>query len=431
LKTILNRLPIKGEFAKNALTLITGTSIAQAIPMLFYPVLGRIFSPVQFGVLATLTSIYTILAVIATGNYENTILIASTKKDAANIVGLILLLSSSFLIISFIVLQIYSNQISIWFNEPSLKKWLFVCPISAFALIIYYCYNEWCVRNKYFVKLSLNKITNSGATTLSKLLFGFVKVVSNGLVIGDLIGRLISAGACVFRALQKDRREFFQMSFKQMRHLAKRFVGFPKFSLPAQIFNTIGVSLPVLFIGAYFNSTEVGYYAMAMNILGVPISIISLTIKDVFRQRANEEYLKTGSCLNIFKRLLKVLILSGSLGSIILIFILPGVFSLFLGEKWRIAGEYSQILLPMMAIDFVCISLSGVFFITEKMKMFTYLELYYLVITIVSLLFGSIIFHGIKSALISFAIGRSSAYLLFILISYNYSKGNIKKIQAK
>jgi O-antigen/teichoic acid export membrane protein len=101
-----------------------------------------------------------------------------------------------------------------------------------------------------------------------------------------------------------------------MQYLAKRYVEFPKYSLPAQLLNTIGGSLPVLLIGAYFNSMEVGYYAMTMNVLGVPISVISIAIRDVFRQRANEEYIKTGSCLKIYKRLLKILIFCGILGFI-------------------------------------------------------------------------------------------------------------------
>ena len=425
MRSILSRFSIKSEFVKNAITLTFGTSVAQAFPLLLYPILARIFSPADFGLLTTLTSITSILVVLATGKYESCILIADSKNDAANIVGLTLLLSFIFLFISFIVLQLFSYKFVTWLNAPDLKMWLFVCPISAYVIIIFNCYNEWCVRNKYFVSLSWNKITNSAATTLSKLLFGFVKVVSNGLIIGDLIGRIISAGGCVFRALQKDRFELFQMSIKRMRYLAKRYFEFPKFSLPAQLLNTLGLTLPVLMIGAYFNSTEVGYYAMTMNVLTVPISVISVAIRDVFRQRANEEYVRTGSCKKIYTRLLKILIFWGVLGLLILLFALPGIFSIVLGIKWRIAGEYSQILLPMMAIDFVAMSLSGVLIITERVKIILYWQMYYAGITIISLLLGCVIFKDVKISLVCFSIGRSTAYLLEIFLSYKYSKGNI------
>ena len=425
---ILNRLPIKSEFAKNAFTLTLGTSIAQVFPMLFYPILCRIFTPVEFGLLATLSSITIILALLASGRYEKSVLIADSKNDAANIIGLTLLVSFSILLILFLLLQLFSGQLELWLNEPSLTKWLFVCPISAYAIIIFGCYNEWCVRNKYFINLAWNKIINSSAITLSKLLFGFVKIFSNGLVIGDLLGRTISAVVCVFRALQKDKTELFQMSFKRMQHLAKQYDEFPKINLPGELINAISLSLPVFFIGAYFNNIEVGYYAMTMNVLSLPVSVISLAIKDVFRQRANEVYVKTGNCVDIYKHILKILIFLGVLGTIILFFILPDIFSLVLGKNWRIAGEYSQILLPMIAVEFVSTSLNGVLIITNKIKIVLYWQIFFILITSISLLLGSLIFNEIRTCLICYSIGRSSAYLLDIFLSFRYSKGSITNV---
>lgn len=426
--SIRKRFRIKGEFARNALTLSVGTSIAQAFPILFYPVLGRIFTPAEFGLLATLTSITSILMVLSTGKYESSVLITDSKKDGANVIGLVLLLSFSILSISFIALQLLSEQFGVWFNEPTLKKWLFICPISAYSIIIFNCYNEWCVRNKYFITLSSNKIVNSAAITLSKLFLGFVKITGNGLVVGDVIGRMISAGGCIFKAMQKDRKEFLDLSFKRMRHLAIRYQEFPKFFLPDQLLNIIGFSLPVLLIGAFYQSTEVGYYAMTMNVLSIPLTVISGAIRDVFRQRANEEFIKTGSCVNIYRKLLKNLVLGGLAGSIILFFTLPTIFAIVLGEQWRVAGEYSQILLPMMAIDFVAICFSGVLIVTEKLKVSFFWQIYYVGITCISLLLGLAVFQDMKISLICFAIGRSTAYLIFIFLTYKYSKGKTTNV---
>lgn len=430
MKSILNKIPIEGEFANNAFKLTLGTGTAQIIPMFFYPILGRIYTPLEFGILGILTSITAILTAIASGNYENSILITETKKDAVNIFGFVILISFSFLLFSYLILQIFSENIGTLFKEVTLKKWLFVCPISALMITIYNCYNEWCVRSKYFVEISFNKITNSASTTLSKLFFGLIKITSNGLIIGDLTGRVISACACVIRFLRKDRKTIILLSSQRIKYLVRRYIEFPKFGLPAELLNTIGVSVPVLLIGAYFNSVEVGYYAMTMNVISVPISVISASIKDVFRQRANEEYLKTGSCSGIFKRLLKILVISAFLGLLALFFILPGIFSIVLGKQWRIAGEYSQILLPMIALAFVCISLNGILVITEKMNVHLYWQVYYVAITILSIFFGFKFFHDIKSVLLCFAVGRGSSYLIYILLSYRYSKGiNVNDIK--
>lgn len=414
-------LNIKSEFVKNALTLAVGTSIAQAIPAFFYPVLGRIFTPEEFGIMATIMSITAIIAVLAVGRYEGSILIADTKKDAANIIAFILILSFTILSATLAVLLLFSNFIAETFDTPLIKNWLFICPISAFLSIIYVCYNEWCVKNKYFVNLSWNKIINSSSATSGKLLFGFYKISSNGLIIGDILGKAATALTCILRALKKDKDSFYNISLSRMKELALRYIEFPKFSLPGALLNTIGGQLPVILIGIFFNSVEVGLFAMTMSVLSVPSSVISAAIRDTFRQRANEDFKNTGQCRGIFVKTLRMLTIASVLGLVCLIFLMPSIFSFVLGEQWRISGEYSQIMIPALALSFISNSLSGVLVITEKMKTGFLYQIYYLFITFTSLTLGFILFSDIKLTLLSYSIGIGSAYLLELFLNYKYS----------
>jgi len=426
LKINLKNILPKSEFRKNAITLTFGTSIAQVFPIIFYPVLSRIFNPEDFGLLASLTSITGILAVLATAKYDQAILVTESKKEAANIVGLVLFQSLFFLSIIFILFQLFSNQFVKLFNEPGLKKWLWYPPMAAYVIIIFNCFNEWCVRQKYFTTLSWNKIINAASHTLGKLLFGFIKIIGNGLVVGDLLGRTFSATTCVYRALEKDKEVFSKVSFNQFKILSKKYSSFPKYILPDQLINVLGQSIPVLFIGAFYGNTELGYYSMAIQVLSVPISVISEAVCAVFRQRANEDYLKYGSCLPIYKRLLLRMTLLGFIGAVSLIFVLPQLFDLVLGTQWKISGQYSQILLPMIMLSFVSMSLSGVFIVVRKMKISMYWQIYFTVITIISLILGFYIFKTLTATLLCFAIGRGSAYLLHIVLSLKYanSKNN-------
>jgi O-antigen/teichoic acid export membrane protein len=258
---------------------------------------------------------------------------------------------------------------------------------------------------------------------LSKVFFGFVRIVGNGLVVGDLLGRTISAGTCVYRGLKNDREAFLHIDKKKFKPLSRKYINFPKYNMPDQLLSSFGVAMPVFLLGAFFNNTEVGYYSMTMNVLSVPISIISAAIRDVFRQRANEDYLKKGNCIDIYKKLLFLLTIVSLFVAVVAIFSLPWIFSFFLGKKWVIAGEYAQILLPMIIIDFISSSLSGVFIITNKLKESMFWQFYYVGITLISLLIGSIYFKTVQYTLICFAIGRGSAYLLYILLSLKFAKG--------
>jgi O-antigen/teichoic acid export membrane protein len=418
----IKQLLTKSEFGKNLLTLGSGTVLAQILPFLFYPIIARVFTPAEFGLLATLTAIFTIMSNFASGRYELGILVAKTKQDAVNLIGLTILLSFVVLTFLYIVLQLFfADILSETLHEPQLKKWLFICPLSAFALIVYNTYNEWCVRNGYFKKLAINKITNASAITLSKLFLGLVKIFSQGLVIGDLVGRIISAGACVFRALQKDALAFKEISIAQIKKVAKEFNEFPKYIMPGRFLNEIGKQLPILFLGFYFNSVEVGYFSMTLLVVYGPVSMISFAVRDLFRQRANVEFINTGSCRTFYVKMFKILSIVAIFGTIILIVLLPSIFSIFVGKQWNTAAYYAQIMTIPALLSLVSIPLFDVVIIANKLKFNFLWQIYYMGITFLSLIVGCVLFNNVVTTLYFLAIGRSSAYMFSIFLSYYFS----------
>src|SRR5436190_26760 len=58
------------EFGKNILVLLTGTGIAQIIPIAISPILTRVYSPNDFGLLGLYIACSTILTVFSSGRYD-------------------------------------------------------------------------------------------------------------------------------------------------------------------------------------------------------------------------------------------------------------------------------------------------------------------------------------------------------------------------
>ena len=85
---MLNRFKPKSEFNRNILTLMTGTTIAQAIPIAISPILTRIYTPEDFGIFAIFLAITLIIGSIANGRYELAIMIPKKDEDAINIFAL-------------------------------------------------------------------------------------------------------------------------------------------------------------------------------------------------------------------------------------------------------------------------------------------------------------------------------------------------------
>ncbi len=410
------------SFAKNALILTVGTVIAQALPFLFYPILGRLYTPLQFGLLTTILAIIPFCTIIATGAYENAILIADSEQEAATLIMMIIrrsLIVSALLGVCF---YLFTEPLIELLNEPLLREWIIVPSFAAFATVIYICFNEWSVRKKYFVRLSINKIINTSSIAISKLLAGIFSITSNGLVFGDIFGKALTAIACIYRIIRLDGPVFLKVKVSEFKSVAKKYKDMPRYMVSDQILNNIGGSIHILFITAYFSITELGYVSMAASLLTVPVTVVSAAIKDVFRQKANEEYTQTGSCRKTFVRLLIPITLSSLVLSIPLYLILPNGITFFLGDQWVKTGDYSQILLPMYVSNFISMSLGGVLIIANKMGISLFWQIYTIVVSIVAFFIGIQAQYSLDKVLFLFMIARTSSYLLYILLSYYYSK---------
>ena len=79
---------VGGSFRNNVLTLITGTAAAQALPVVFSPLLTRLYSPEHFGLFALFVAFSSIFAVLSTGRYELAIILPEKHKKAMNLLSL-------------------------------------------------------------------------------------------------------------------------------------------------------------------------------------------------------------------------------------------------------------------------------------------------------------------------------------------------------
>lgn len=86
----------KSKFAKNVLTLMTGTGVAQIIPLAISPLLTRLYSPNEFAIFAMYSAILAIFSVIACFRFEIAIPIPKEEKEAFELV-LLAVISNIFL----------------------------------------------------------------------------------------------------------------------------------------------------------------------------------------------------------------------------------------------------------------------------------------------------------------------------------------------
>lgn len=419
LKKIREILSRKGT-TRSFLTLVSGTTLAQIFSLIFYPIFGRMFSPEDFGVLSTLSTVSAIIAVIASGKYEQAIIITRNRSEAINTVSLAILCSTIICVITVIGMYFFAEPILIVTNNSTLTGWIYFSPVIAFSIIIYNTFNEWCVKKGTFSALAVNKITNSGAISLSKFGFGIIGV-SSGLVFGEVSGRVLSALSCIFHWIRVDKADFKLVSWQKIKEVARLHINFPKYTMPDQIVNTLTGSLSILFIASYFGESHLGYYAMTQNVLAIPMTFVGQAVMDVFRNRASFDFEKTGNCRAIYTNLLRKLVPAVLVTLIGVIFFLPSVFVFILGEQWRTAGEYAQILSPAIAIGFLSNTFMSVWIITGKLRQRFFWQVFYFCIILIAMFIGCWVCNDIKITIYCLSVGLSVSYGTSVYFTWNYS----------
>ncbi|GGZ37873.1 polysaccharide biosynthesis protein [Echinicola pacifica] len=363
---MLSKFHFKNEFVKNVVTLMTGTGIAQAIPIALSPILSRIYSPDQFGLFALYTGISAILLVLATGRYELAIMLPAKNEEASDIVKLSICISLLISAITFFVVLFFGVQISELLGNSEIKEWLYFLPLSIFITGTYQALNYWYNRNKEFKRLALNRVVQSSSSGGSQLLFGLSNMGGMGLLYGSLIGQIITV-YILFKKLFNTKGDYFsKVKLKSLKRVAIRYSKFPKFDIPTNLLSVGSTHAPNILFSSFFLATYSGHYYLTQRVLQAPITLISTSVLDVFKEEASRSYRKTGHARDVYLKTLKWLFFASIIPSVVMFFYIEDVFILVFGKDWAIAGAYAKILLPALAIKFIANPLSFMIYVAEK-----------------------------------------------------------------
>lgn len=417
----MKKLLPSSEFNKNVLTLMTGTTLAQAIPIAISPILTRIYTPEDFGMFALFMSIASIVAIIATGRYELAIMLPKKDEDSINIVVLSILIAFFVSFITFLIVLIFNAQLTDLLKNKEISNWLYFIPLSILLTGVYQSFNYWSNRKKKYKRLASNRIIKSSTIMVSNLGFGLGGFGASGLIVGQLAGQGVALTILAKMSLSDNKKIFEKISKSKIINLAKRYINFPKFLIVAHGMNTISLQLPIILLSRFFDSAVVGFFMLSQRVIRLPMSVIAVAIKDVFRQKASYDYANKGVCEQIFIKTFKRLIIISFVPFLIFFFTAPSLFSFIFGHNWRIAGEYAQILTPMFFLGFVVSPLSSVDSITGNQKFDLKWQSSLFVLTLCSLIIGSL--YNVKIALILYSIAYSIMYIIGCIFYYKFSKG--------
>lgn len=181
---MLKKFIPKSSYARNVITLMTGTGLAQAIPIAISPILTRLYSPEDFGIFGLYMAIVAIASVLVTGRYELAILLPRNDRDALHIVALAIGLSAAVSALLLVVVLVFNGPITQLLGASDIAPWLYWVPASTVLMGIYTSLNYWSNRKGQYRRLAVSRVVQTSGTSATQLGAAFLRSGPAGLVVG-------------------------------------------------------------------------------------------------------------------------------------------------------------------------------------------------------------------------------------------------------
>jgi len=405
------------SFLNSTRIVLVGMGVAQAIPLLGSLLIARLYLPAEFGIFSTWLGTVMVAAILVTGRLETALAIEPDGRPREIAVAATLATIGGASIGLFIITLPVLWYGSRWGVSAAL---LLATVPAALLMATAQTWQSWGAAEGRYRELSWIRVSQSLGITTLQIALAFLSPTAESLVAGQMLGLAVGVMVAMKRLpLSREAFSTREQFVKALLDFWQRHRKLPMYSLPADFINSAAGQLPLLFISNRFGVDASGVYALAVRIIGGPISLLGAAVLDVFKRRAASSFREHGHCRTEYRQ--TFLILAGAgLTLVVAIFVLAeSFFVVAFGEIWRQAGTISVWLAPMFALRFVASPLSYVFYIAGAQRTDLVWQCALLFMTLATMAWSG----DFKTAVIAYSTGYSALYVIYLFLSGHYSRG--------
>ncbi|MCO4291249.1 oligosaccharide flippase family protein [Solitalea sp. MAHUQ-68] len=420
---LIKKLSKGSQFSKNFLTLLSGTAISQAIPVLISPILTRLYTPENIGVFAIYFSASNVLSILVSGRYELAILLPKEDYQAKLLVWLSTLLTFIICGIFLLLLFLFKEPIAGLFNLSKTSNLIYILPFLTLTTSIFQIVSYWLNRKNDYATMATAKVWQSTGMAFVQITFSFLGDI--GLIAGRLIGQIASTIYSLPQLLKRNRWKKLKFDITELKQTAVEYADFPKYSMPNNFINNMSSNLPVFLLTNFFSITSTGLFSWSSRIVQVPMGMITASMQQVFFQEASRIHNEGGNLYSLVVRTYKKLLIMAIGPYIIFGIFAPFIFKIAFGHQWEEAGVYTQYLIPWLFLAFLNSPITSIIPVLNKQKNYLIFEILILVIRFVAIFVGYKFFHSVDISIILY----SSAGFLYSIFLFFYLINLAKKPQ--
>lgn len=412
----------RSELFVNTSVLITGSVIAQVIPVLLQPFLRRSVSAEFFGAYSVYLSLIGILIVISSFKYELAIILPRKDKEAANVFMLSLILNALTNIVLLFIIIIFQDSIAGFLNlSEQFSHYLLFVPLGTFLFGTYQVLNYWLLRKKSYFQASVNKFVRRSAEGLSQVGLK-ASTVPGFLLYGDIIGHFVNVFYGIIQAFRSGMRMEFLSSVK-LKYVSAKYSYFPIYNLIPSLMSSCSALLPAIMINKFYSTENAGYIDLTRMLLSIPVALISISVSNVLLERVSEKYKKNISILKDLSRISIFLLFICIIEIILITFAGEKLFVVFFGHDWLFSGILAKTLVWSYTLNFLVSSFYSLFLSLNRIKILSVWQLLYFVAILSLLFFRKLPFDEFLRIYVCFEIIIFSVLLIFMAaIVLDYEK---------
>ncbi|HDD3193759.1 TPA: type 8 capsular polysaccharide synthesis protein Cap8K [Staphylococcus aureus] len=401
------------KFIGDSFLMILSSGIAQVILIITTPIITRLYSPTEFGEFTIFSNIAMILIPIINARYD--LLIVNTKNDrSANILSQISFLIS--LLILLILILIFA--ISAWLYPNFILDFIFII-IMLFLVSLTNIFTNYLNKERKYKVLSLINVFRAGSMALLQIIFGLLALGSLGLIIGFSLSYIagITLGYKTFKKhfnIVRDKEETKALFLENKNQLV--------YSTPSILLNSLSFSVVVFFIGILYTNTEVGIYGMAIRVLGIPVTIISLGLSKIFMQQANDYYIEHGNFRNLLLKFSSILVIVSIILYVPLYLFSEELVNILLGHSWVDAITVIKIVIPLFVIRLIVSTVSLSVIVLQKQQLELILQALFLIGTTVTFVISKMLNLTFLNFVSINTVVLIVSYMIFFIALYYFAK---------
>lgn len=388
--------------------------MAQIITICAMPIVTRLYTPEQIGVISLFLAFFAFWAATLSLRYEYALMIAEDDSEAHVVHRLAILLVGAMSVLGLPVLWALHRAQILGFGL--LPYWTpFVAGPILLGYGLFMVYRSWALRAGIVKQITKASIARSAANAITRVILGYF----GGGVFGLFAAEFAGAWGAMLELARNVRAHFLtsrpsSFPISALLLVGRRYIKFATLETPSTWVNQLTLTLPIPMIASLFGASAAGLFGLARAIGSIPTSQVGRAIGDVFAMELAAA-VRIGDRMrarSLFYKALRRLAGFGFAPTAALGAFSPALAPLIFGSAWSEVGWIVAAIAPWLYIELVVSPITAVLFVLQAQEYKLIYDVLSLVTIAAAYAMAKVLGWGIIHLILAITVARVISYLV-------------------